>query len=31
MEKKFDDAYAEIVENKDHTIQCLNHVHDVVN
>lgn len=31
MEKKFDDTYAEIAENKEHTIQCMNHVHDVVN
>ena len=31
MEKKFDDTYAEIRENKEHTIAAMNHVHDVVN
>lgn len=31
MEKKFEDTYAEIQENKEHTIACMNHVHDVVN
>ena len=31
MEKKFDDTYAEIAENKQHTIACMNDVHDTVN
>ena len=31
MEKKFDDTYAEIAENKAFTIASMNHVHDVVN
>jgi hypothetical protein len=31
MEKKFDDTYAEIAENRKDTIDCMNHVHDVVN
>ena len=31
MEKKFDDTYAEIQENKEFTIASMNHVHDVVN
>ena len=30
MEKKFDDTYAEIAENRKDTIDCMNHVHDVV-
>ena len=30
MEKKFDDTYAEIAENRQDTIDCMNHVHDVV-
>ena len=31
MEKKFEDTYAEIAENKHHTIACMNDVHDTVN
>ena len=31
MEKKFEDTYAEIAENKSHTIACMNDVHDTVN
>lgn len=31
MEKKFEDTYAEIQENKEHTIACMNDVHDTVN
>lgn len=31
MEKKFEDTYAEIAENKQHTIACMNDVHDTVN
>jgi len=31
MEKKFDDTYAEIEENRQHTISCMNQVHDYVN
>ena len=31
MEKKFDDTYAEIAENRQDTIKCMDHVHDVVN
>ena len=31
MEKKFDDTYTEIAENRKDTIDCMNHVHDVVN
>ena len=31
MEKKFDDTYEEIRENKEDTIAKMNHVHDVVN
>ena len=31
MEKKFEDTYDEIEENKEFTIASMNHVHDVVN
>lgn len=31
MEKKFEDTYDEIRENKEFTIASMNHVHDVVN
>ena len=31
MEQKFEDTYAEIKENKEHTIECMNNVHEVVN
>ena len=31
MEKKFDDTYDEIRENREQTIQCMNEVHDIVN
>lgn len=31
LEKKFEDTYAEIKENKEQTIKSMNHVHDVVN
>jgi len=31
MEKKFEDTYDEIRENKEQTISCMNHVHDIVN
>ena len=31
MEKKFDDTYTEIAENRQDTISSMNHVHDVVN
>ena len=31
MEKKFDDTYEEIRENREDTITAMNHVHDVVN
>lgn len=31
MEKKFEDTYAEIRENKEFTIASMDHVHDVVN
>jgi len=31
MEKKFDDTYEEIRENRESTISCMNHVHDIVN
>ena len=31
MEKKFDDTYTEIEENRQHTISCMNQVHDYVN
>ena len=31
MEKKFDDTFEEIRENKEFTISCMNEVHDIVN
>ena len=31
VEKKFEDTYDEIKENKEFTIASMNHVHDVVN
>lgn len=31
MEKKFDDTFAEIQENKEHTIDSMNNVHNIVN
>ena len=31
MEKKFEDTYEEIRENREQTITAMNHVHDVVN
>ena len=31
MEKKFEDTYNEISENREQTIASMNHVHDVVN
>ena len=31
MEQKFEDTYSEIQENKEHTIECMNNVHDIVN
>ena len=31
MEKKFDDTYEEIRENREQTIISMNHVHDIVN
>ena len=31
MEQKFEDTFNEIQENKEHTIACMNNVHDVVN
>ena len=30
LDKKFDDTYQEISENRQQTIDCMNHVHDVV-
>ena len=31
MEKKFEDTYEEIAENKRHTIACMDDVHNTVN
>ena len=31
MEKKFEDTYSEIAENREQTIASMNHVHEVVN